>query len=246
MSPPVRHLVVDVGNSGIKAACFVDGKLQLPIARFAPEDWTSVADMATNHRVNNIIYSTVANVPTDAWIDQRNASGQPVYTPDRSRSLPFASDYRPEALGQDRIAALAGTLGRFHRPRLVVDAGSCVTMDLMDAGDRHLGGNISPGVRMRLRAMHTFTARLPAVEPAPPQAAVGTTTEQALLHGAVRGVAYEIEGLFRRLAVAHDGLQLLLTGGDADVLRPFFTIEVHVYPNLVLRGLHHLLSTYVE
>ena len=247
MSPHSRHLTVDVGNSGTKAACFDGEEIMLPIARFASGDWKAIGEMATNLRVTHIIYSTVANVPPRAWIDKRKKAGQQVYTIDRDRPMPFATDYRtPETLGQDRIAALAGTLGKLTGARLIVDAGSCITVDIMDGNDRHLGGNITPGVRMRLRAMHEFTARLPMVTLDRPIDLLGRTTDQALLHGGILGAVYEIEGLFNRLASSHRDLQLVVTGGDAPLLSSYFSMEVHSYPNLVLRGLNQILSLYVS
>lgn len=247
MSSHIRNLIVDVGNSGTKAACFDGEEIMLPITRFDPEDWEAIGEMATNLRVNNIIYSTVANVPSTAWIDKRKIAGQRTFTLDRSRPLPFATDYRTiETLGQDRIAAMAGTIGRVTTARLIVDAGSCVTFDLMDSNDRHLGGNISPGIRMRLRAMHEFTAKLPVVALAKPSNLMGRSTEQAMLHGGVLGAAYEIESLFARLVASYRDLRLVLTGGDAGLLSPYLSMEVIIYPNLVLRGLNQIVSFYVS
>ncbi|PPK84712.1 type III pantothenate kinase [Neolewinella xylanilytica] len=247
MNLSTRQLVIDIGNSGIKAAIFVEDELESPVHRLDRDDWAAIDGLATNPGVKNIIYSTVANVPPDRWIDKWKNSGRGVYTLDRRRNLPFASEYRsPETLGQDRIAVVAGTLGRFTTARLIVDAGSCVTLDLVDADGRYLGGNISPGVGMRLRAMHEGTARLPLIPPGVVEGEVGLTTETALRHGGLLGVVYEIEGLFLRLRERHPELQLVLTGGDAPLLSPHFSIPFHHSPQLVLRGLNQILSSYVN
>ncbi|THH37611.1 type III pantothenate kinase [Neolewinella litorea] len=247
MGTPNRRLIIDVGNSGLKAACFEGDEMQPPVVRHAAGDWEAIDAMVTNLGVNYIIYSTVANVPSERWTDKWKQQGILVFALDRDRPLPFASDYRtPETLGQDRIAAVAGTLGAFQTARLVVDAGSCVTFDLVDANDRYRGGNISPGVGMRLRAMHEFTARLPLVEVGNPDATLGRSTGEALRNGGVLGVVCETEGLYHRLAKEHDGLQLVLTGGDAPLLLPCFSVSCLHYPNLVLRGLNQILSTYVN
>ncbi|MGB3800752.1 MAG: type III pantothenate kinase [Lewinella sp.] len=247
MKPTVRQLVIDIGNSGSKAAIFGGDELLSPVHRFAPDDWERIDGLATNPGVKNIIYSTVANVPSDRWIDKWKAAGRGVYTLDRQRSLPFVSDYlSPETLGQDRIAVVAGTLGRYTTPRLVVDAGSCVTLDLVEADGRYRGGNISPGVGMRLRAMHEGTARLPLVGIGPLKESVGSSTETALRHGGILGVVYEIEGLCHRLRNTYPELQIVLTGGDALLLLPHFSISVHHSPQLVLHGLNQILSLYVN
>ena len=248
MSEPTRNLVIDIGNSGTKLAVFEDGELMLPVLRLAREDdWSQIDARATNLGVSNILYSTVANVPTPRWREKWKAAGIGVYGFDRARPLPFRSVYStPATLGQDRIAAVAGTIGRLHTARLVVDAGSCVTLDLVDAQDHYLGGNISPGVGMRLAAMHERTARLPLVQAGEPQHLVGRSTEQALRHGGQLGVVYEVEGLYHRLLLQHPDLVVVLTGGDAAHLLPYFSVAVTHYPNLVLRGLHQILSTYVN
>ncbi len=248
MSESAPTLVIDIGNSGAKAACFDGDELLPPVARLTDDsDWSAIAERVTNLGVRNILYATVANVPEWRWLENWKANGIGVFALDRSRPLPFASDYStPETLGQDRIAAVAGTLGCIHTARLVVDAGSCVTLDLVDRHDRYLGGNISPGVGMRLRAMHEQTARLPLVAAGVPDATVGRSTEQALRHGGQLGVVYEIEGLHRRLLPAHPDLRLVLTGGDAPLLLSHFSLEVLHLPHLVLRGLNQILSTYVS
>ena len=249
MSESALTLVIDIGNSGPKAACFDGDELLPPVARLTDDsDWAALAERVTNLGVRNILYATVANVPKQRWLENWKASGIGIFTLDRSRPLPFASEYTtPETLGQDRIAAVAGTLGRLPTARLVVDVGSCVTLDLVDCHDRYLGGNISPGIGMRLRAMHEQTARLPLVAAGTiPAAAVGHSTELALRHGGQLGVVYEIEGLYRRLLPAHPDLQLVLTGGDAPLLLSYFSLEVLHLPHLVLRGLNQILSTYVS
>ncbi|CAH0998666.1 Type III pantothenate kinase [Neolewinella maritima] len=247
MREPAPHLVIDIGNSGLKAACFLGDELRPPVLRLAGDDWSALDERVTNLGVRNILYATVANVPNQRWLEKWKAAGIGVFALDRSQPLPFASDYTtPDTLGQDRIAALAGTLGHMHTARLVVDAGSCVTLDLMDRHDRYLGGNISPGVTMRLTAMHERTARLPLVQGGGIAGAVGRSTEQALRHGGQLGVVYEIEGLYRRLLDAHPDLQLVLTGGDAPLLLSAFSLPVLHRPHLVLSGLHQILSTYVS
>ena len=248
MSEPARTLVIDIGNSGPKAACFEGDELLPPVVRLRQEeDWSAIDERVTNLGVRNILYATVANVPDRRWLENWKAKGIGVFALDRQRPLPFPSDYgTPETLGQDRIAAVAGTTGRMQTARLVVDAGSCITLDLVDRNGRYLGGNISPGVRMRLRVMHEGTARLPLVETGTIDGPVGQSTEQALRHGGQGGAVYEIEGLYRRLLPAHPDLQLVLTGGDAPLLLSHFSLKVLHQPHLVLRGLNQILSTYVS
>lgn len=258
-------LTIDVGNSAVKAAVFRSGKLLTPVIRFAMTDWHMADELVTNHRVENIIYSSVANVLPQKWMDKWQAAGCRIVELSGRLPLPFVSAYETmDTLGHDRIAVVAGSLAvpprlapAYLRPnllaapvplpaRLVVDAGTCVTADLIDAHRVYRGGNISPGLRMRLEAMHTLTARLPEVMPGPLEGYVGTTTEMALRHGAQAGLACEVEGLFRRLQVKYPDLELLLTGGDGEWLHRHLSIPSIFNPTLVLLGLQQILSNYVH
>lgn len=247
------QLVIDVGNSGAKAAVYRAGELIGAVVRFSDQEWEVTDRLITNHGVKNILYSTVANVPPTEWIEKWESSGLAVVALSAGLPLPFASTYETmHTLGHDRIAVVAGSLAlrpdaaSCGRARLIVDAGSCATFDLVDADGTYRGGNISPGLRMRLRAMHAFTARLPEPEPADPQGEVGRSTEEALRHGAQLGLVYEIEGLFHRLRASYPGLELLLTGGDGAWLAGRLSVPCRFYPNLVLLGLHQILSNYVR
>lgn len=265
------RLALDLGNTATKAMVWQNGQPGETFAWSDPAGWRLADERVTNLGIRNIIYSTVANVPPTEWMDKWITDGRRVVSLGDLPALPFPSRYRtPATLGQDRVAAVAGALALFHSPFggrgatapatppvsapanspsggrgapcLVVDAGTCMTADLVDAAGVHRGGNISPGLRMRLRAMHQLTARLPLAPAGEPSGPVGDTTLTALQHGGQRGLAYEVEGLYSRLLPDYPGLRLLLTGGDADYLAQTLSVPALRYPHLVLRGLHHILS----
>ena len=268
-----HHLAIDIGNSGAKAAVFRNGVMTGPVVRFTDQEWEVADQLVTNHGVKNIIYSTVANVPPKRWVDKWESEECLVLELSAQLPLPFQSLYKTmDTLGHDRIAVVAGSfalpaftapaaapengkqnvrndLGRVEHTtpaRLIVDAGTCATMDLVDATGVYLGGNISPGLRMRLRAMHAFTARLPLPNPAEPEGLVGLSTVDALRHGGQLGLVYEIEGFFRRLQVHYPDLELLLTGGDGNWIAQHLSIPCRFNPYLVLLGLNQILSNYVQ
>lgn len=248
-----HQLSIDVGNSGIKAAVFRGGTMIGPVVRFSDQEWAVADRLVTNHGVKNIIYSTVANVPPAKWMDKWESAGRLVLALSPELPLPFTSVYATmETLGHDRIAVVAGSLASSTdsapatAPRLIVDAGTCATLDLIDANRVYQGGNISPGLRMRLRAMHTFTARLPLPEPTDLSGPVGRSTTDALRHGGQLGLVYEIEGLYQRLLAGYPDLELLLTGGDGEWLARHLSVPCCFYPNLVLLGLNQILSNYVR
>src|SRR5690606_13620294 len=98
------------------------------------------------------------------------------------------------------------------------DAGTCITYDFTDSDRQYYGGGISPGLKMRFQAVHTFTARLPLVIPAENPELVGNSTETSIQSGIVNGILAEIDGIISRYRQKYPDLQVILCGGDA----PFF------------------------
>ena len=163
--------------------------------------------------------------------------------------LPIDNRYRsPETLGKDRLAAVVGAYQLFPGAScLIVDAGSCITFDLLEGGGIYRGGNIAPGIAMRLRAMHAFTARLPAVPvDAGDTGWLGDTTESAMRRGAQLGAALEIEGYIALCSAQIGRINVILTGGDADFLAKKLKSKIFVNHHLVLRGLNKILNYNVE
>lgn len=145
----------------------------------------------------------------------------------------------PHGYGADRLAADIGAYDGQHA-LLVVDAGTCVTYDLIIDG--HLaGGVISPGIQLRLNAMHDYTAALPQIDhrtAAAVPSLMANDTAGCMLSAAIHGVRFEVEGYVRALLAEYPDLDIVLTGGDrlplADDIR--YTYK----PTLVLNGLDKL------
>jgi type III pantothenate kinase len=242
----MRNLVIDIGNTRVKYGIFYQDEL-VEEQLGATVNLEDISRLATNHAAENIIYSSVAEFWPQEWTAFLEQNYR-VWGLNEHTALPFVNAYAtPATLGKDRLAAVAGA--QYFYPTsncLVVDAGTCVTMDLLRADATYLGGNISPGVKMRLRSMHEFTARLPLVEPSTVAQIWGTTTTTALQNGGGLGVALEIEALASRLKRQWPDLKLLLTGGDASFLANSIECEIFVHSNLVLYGLHKILTYNVE
>jgi type III pantothenate kinase len=166
-----------------------------------------------------------------------------VYVLDYRLPVPVTNGYAtPETLGMDRLAAVVGATALHPgRPCLVVDLGTCITYDLVDAAGYYHGGGISPGLRMRFRAMHTFTARLPLIEPEPHAALIGTSTRTAMQSGVVNGLVAELEGMMSRYGAQFPPLTTILCGGDALFFETQLKGIIFVVPELVLLGLNRIL-----
>lgn len=160
---------------------------------------------------------------------------------------PLVNRYRtPGTLGADRLAAAVGAAElRPQADLLIIDAGTCIKYDVVDAARNYWGGNISPGLEMRLRALHEYTARLPKVEAEGELPDVGHDTETAIRAGVVRGIRFEVEGYLRQMAERYPSLQVFLTGGDGLGIESPAGVPVLRDAHLVARGLDRLLRDWL-
>lgn len=240
------NLVIDIGNTRTKAGLFRNGKLEYREARENREIGDLLA-LATNHKAENVILSTVADAVATPL---REALASRFFFMELSAAtpLPIKNLYRtPETLGKDRLAAVVGAYALYPgQACLVVDAGTCITYDLLSSGGDYLGGNISPGIAMRLKAMHTFTARLPLVAPGPLEEWIGDSTEAALRNGGQLGALLEAEGYLRYCRSRFGAIHGIFTGGDADFFAKNLKSEIFVNHNLVLIGLDQILNYNVK
>ncbi len=240
-----EYLVLDVGNTLAKAARFAPGQ---PEPRQVWSHLSAQEAVALTFRpdIGHVLVSSVGPAMADL-LAAANPESQPLAL-DSRLALPFTNRYAsPTTLGSDRLAAVAGAQGLFPAtPCLVIDAGSCITYDYLDAEGQYWGGNISPGLQMRLRALHTFTARLPLIEAERPAALIGTDTHTAMASGVWLGAEAEIAGMVARYR-RHAGpsLRVLLCGGDAHRFKKAEKARIFVDSNLVLKGLYRILQHHV-
>lgn len=161
---------------------------------------------------------------------------------------PVSSDYTtPETLGPDRIAGFTAASVIFPSENVVViDAGTCITYDVVDKSGIHRGGSISPGINMRLRAMKEFTKALP-LAPIPEKLnPCALSTVDALGQGALAGLVFEMEGMIDHFEAKYGRIKVLLTGGDAGLFANFLKTEIFAEPNLVLLGLYEILKYHAK
>ncbi len=162
---------------------------------------------------------------------------------DHKTTMPIKIHYKtPETLGRDRIAvAIAANSLYPNEGNLVIDLGTCITYDWVDPKGCFMGGNISPGIEMRLQAMHEKTAALPKATLDFNVDLIGDSTESALRHGAVLGTICEIESFIDRSAVKYPNLVILLTGGNAEGISPHLKRKHEIHTDLLHVGLCELI-----
>lgn len=181
-------LTIDIGNTALKAALFRDGVLSQSVAGIGL-GFEAVETMLTFNTVDGICYCCVGTDP-DGIADRLRGGEIPFIELKADTPLPITVEYDRTSLGVDRVAAAVGVADP-DVPVLVVDAGTALTADLVADG-RFIGGNISPGLKLRFRSLNHFTSRLPLVNPYGDCPVFGHNTETAIRAGVVNGMISEI------------------------------------------------------
>lgn len=237
------NLTIDQGNSAAKLALWDESGRLTDITtrmRFVARD---VAEIAPGQEIDTVIYCTVSRRPPAMMRAlERRARRAIEFTAETP--IPLTIDYRtPQTLGLDRLAAAVGAYcmpGCRGQELLVVDLGTAITYDRVTADAHYAGGNIAPGIFMRLKALNHYTARLPLVDPRGNKPALwGDDTKSALLSGAVRGVVAELE--YYRHVTGKD-TKVVLTGGDAEMIARLLSFKPEIEPNLVSLGLKNIIE----
>lgn len=236
----MKNLTVDIGNSSVKLAVFEqDTMLEMVICEQAV--LAQIAVLVKKYGIKKSILSSVAIENKDITEYLRSTTDFIELTADTP--LPLKLEYdTPNTLGLDRIAAAVGAMSmKPAADLLVIDAGTCNTYDFVSADGVFKGGNITPGIEMRLKAMHTFTGRLPEVPTADCAQLLGTSTQTALQCGAFWGVVYEIDGFIEALKLLYPKISVFFTGGYAFYFEKRIKNRIFAVSNLVPIGLNKIL-----
>ena len=203
------------------------------------EEW------AKEFTVKRIIISSVIEM-NEEQINMFKVFGCPIVWFNNSTPCPLKIKYgTPGTLGPDRIAAAVGAWGEAPgRNILVIDAGSAITYDIVDNKGNFLGGNIAPGIKMRLRSLHEFTDRLPMVVKDGDIPFIGYDTETAIRSGVITGICHEIEGYIRAAREKFGEVFVFLTGGDGISLKNNIKSSIFADKFLVAKGLNRILLKY--
>ena len=241
------QLAVDIGNTRVKCGLFREKELLFSEVSEKEAVYAIKDIYEENPGITAIIISSVRE-SLDADLIPIPETIHHIIL-DHETPLPIKIDYgSPETLGHDRIALAVAANAIFPKKNsLVIDAGTCVTYDLISNEGIYLGGSIAPGVSLRLNAMHEGTARLPKVDFDSVEVdSIGKNTVECMKSGAVNGLKNEIIGTISSFEKQFKDLQVLLTGGDIKVFDNELKSGFFADPNLVLRGLNYILLYNVE
>jgi len=239
------NLAIDIGNTRTKLGFFEGEEL---VRKETVERLSSgqLKSLLYNQPVSDCILSSVGEPDTGL---RELLEAETVFVElTADTPLPIANQYStPKTLGKDRLAAVVGAWALFPGETcLVIDAGTCITSDVLSNDGTFLGGNISPGIDMRLKAMHTFTARLPLAGRSESSNRIGTSTETALQNGAQWGAVWELTAMIEQFEALLGPLKVVLTGGDADFFVKNIKRQIFADPDLVLVGLNKILNHYAN
>jgi len=246
------NLCIDQGNSRTKVAIFdADGKV-VNDWMFRSKDFHA-ADVEKifkfNSNITSSIISSVINIDPSV-VNTLNRLSKHFVLFDSTTQIPIANHYAtPNTLGQDRMAAAVGACELLpDKNLLVIDIGSAVTYDYVSATDGFMGGNIAPGLKMRLRALRYFTGKLPKVETTENELIplFGDNTRDAMAAGVINGLCFEIKGYMQELKERIGDFSVVLTGGNANYFRSRLPNNIVFERRLVLIGLNRILNDIVN
>jgi type III pantothenate kinase len=236
------NLTIDQGNTLTKVGVFKENEL-ISLLSFEIVELDDIKNLFSLYPITNTIISSVKN-PKNELINLLKTSSKKFIELNHTTPLPIDNNYKtPETLGKDRIAAVVGAhYLQPHKNALIIDAGTAVTFDILTAEDKYIGGSISPGIQMRLKALHSFTKKLPLVEWQKDTPTIGTDTISAIWSGVVNGLVFEIDGYIDLHKKSYPDLFTFLTGGDAFFFESKLKNSIFAVENLVLTGLNRILN----
>ncbi|MGV6831257.1 MAG: type III pantothenate kinase [bacterium] len=237
------NLIIDIGNTSAKVAVYRKSKL-LKKAVVSHNDWLTRAQSYLNKhkRINNAIVSTVGgSFKKDIHSLKKDVH---LVVLSSKTKVPFQNRYTtPTTLGVDRIALAAAACGKYSNKNvLVIDAGTCITYDLVTNQNEYLGGGISPGIRLRYTSLNNLTANLPLLTKKNPSKIIGNSTNTAIHSGVIYGVSFEIDGVIEHYMDDYEDLTVILTGGDAKFLSKRLKNSIFANSNFLLEGLNNILE----
>ena len=237
----MNQISIDIGNTLSKVGIF-DGEVLLNNASFQNEDLQGIKAYVESNQAEHIILSSVAKSSHEVVDILKGLA--PIIELSHETTLPFSNNYKtPQTLGMDRVAGIAGAMHFFPNTNcLVIDVGTCITYDFVSKEGLYQGGSISPGLRMRLKAMHEFTGKLPLLTFQKIEDWIGKDTQSAMLTGALWGTLNELNGFIARYDEAFGDLKVIITGGDAPKFVKHLKNNVFAEPNLLLFGLNKILK----
>ena len=237
------NLIIDEGNTLVKTAVFQNDRILEKHAFDKKEFSEKIEKIFQKHPgIDQCILSSVGK--EDKKIEKQLQGRCAVAVLDSNLKLPFINRYStPHTLGKDRIALICAAVHAYPGKNvLVIDAGTCITLDFKSREEIYFGGAISPGMQMRFKALHKFTANLPLVTFEPEANLIGKSTEESIRSGIINGIRMELKGLIAEYEAQFEDLTVIFTGGDSQFLSLPLKNSIFANSNFLLEGLNFILE----
>ena len=236
------NLAIDIGNTYFKLAVFSNNNLlEFHHEKNKNFEHFILKILKSYPKIIRTIVSNVSKTNHELLfknhkIDFFNVSCQ--------LNLPFENLYEtPKTLGSDRIALISSAI--FEYPSsysLIIDAGTCLTMDVVNNKNQYCGGMISPGISLRYQSLNKMTANLPMVSKLEKYGFPSKSTIGCIHSGVIGGIVHEINGFIDEVKGNNKKINIILTGGDAHFLSKPLKIPIFADPIFILRGLNKILA----
>lgn len=247
-------LAIDIGNSNISIGCIRGDEICFEVriatdrARTSDQYGVEIKSMLEANGVHKedirdcIISSVVPPVFNSVWAGVYKIIGRRPMVVDSSMDtgLKLCLDM-PSQAGADRIVVAVAALDRYEAPLIIIDMGTATTIEVVEPGAKYMGGVIIPGVRVSLDALTGRTAQLPAISLGRPGRVVASNTADCMRSGIMYGSACMLDGMIDLMheELGHEST-VIATGGLAPFITPLCRHEIHMEPELLLRGLNIL------
>ncbi|HEX4373440.1 MAG TPA: type III pantothenate kinase [Puia sp.] len=230
-------LCFDFGNTRLKCAVFSGGKFSEEILLDNDNEETIQSLIQKYKPQRSILSSVIDHNPAIEDLLQHETHFHKL---NHLSKIPVTTPVgKPETIGADRLALVVAAINIFsEKNNLVIGLGSAITYNFINKKHEFLGGGISPGMEMRFKALHTFTAKLPLVKPEWNFPLVGYDTKTNILSGVIIGMAKEIDGTIDAYAEKYNNFNVLLSGGDIHYFVDRLKNKIFADPYLIYKGLY--------
>lgn len=231
------NLIIDQGNSNFKFCFFSENKITQKIIKTIENNDFSFIN---KNIIKKVIYSTVSGYNSKLL---EVLKGNEIIIFDNKTPLPIKNKYKSETIGLDRLAGAVGANYYFKNQNiLLIDIGSAITFDVINYKNEFLGGNISPGLKLRFKALNQFTTNLPLLDFQEDDNLFADNTQQAVRLGVQNGILFEIETYINKFSTEYEDLKIIFTGGDINLFVKKIKNIIFAKPNLVAEGLNIILN----
>jgi type III pantothenate kinase len=239
---PVITLCLDFGNTRLKCAVFEDEILR-HIEILTNDGIETTEKLLEQFNPDKAILSSV--IDHNPEIESLLSTRCRFHKLSHDTLLPFKVPVgKPETMGADRLALAAAAVRYFPgKNNLVIGLGSAITYNFINQYSEFLGGGISPGMEMRFRSLHDYTAKLPLVKKDWNFPLIGHDTRTNILSGVVIGMAKEIDGTIDAYIERYANFNVVLTGGDNGYFADHLKNKIFADSDFLFKGLYAISET---